>query len=110
MSEIATPVRGDIHVAVDYQRPDPENMTLREVCEYYKRVVAVSSRVGTPTGLEVKHIDQAWNHLIKLIAEREGVPQGWLAYLLGELARSETRALELSNQTLKQIGDETRDA
>jgi hypothetical protein len=90
------PIRGDIHVAVDYKTTEPENMTLREIVEYYKHVVHVAQALGTATSLELKHIQQAWDYLVGLVATREGVPSGFLTYLLSELARSEMRALELA--------------
>ena len=88
-------IRGDIHVAVDYGA-EPEEMTLREAVEYYKKVIRVSAELGTLTGLELKHVDQAWGFLVGKLAGREGIPSGWLTYLLGELARSETRSAELA--------------
>jgi len=100
------PIRGDIHVAVEYGQ-DPETMTLRDVVEWYKKVVAASKRLGTATSMEVKHVDQAWGHLMQKIAEREGVPQGFLAYLLTELARTEMRVLEESVGALRTIAEET---
>lgn len=87
-------IRGDIHVAVEYPK-DPDQMTLRNAVEYYKRVIVVSNSVGTLANTELQHINQTWNFLMKRMAEREGIPQGWLSYLVGELARSETRAKEL---------------
>jgi hypothetical protein len=73
-------------------------MTLRQLVEYYKRVVRISAALGTPTDLEVKHITQAWIELCKMIAKREGVPAGFVNYFGTELARSEMRVLELAEE------------
>ena len=71
------PIRGDVHVAIEYGK-EANLFTLREVVEWFKKVVAMTGRLGTPTEMEVRHIDKAWAVLIAEVAEREGVPSGFL--------------------------------
>ena len=87
------PIRGDVHVAIEYDG-EPGEMTLRQCAEWYKRNVRVFDKLGTATKMETTHITQAWTHLMEQVAKREEVPSGFLAYLVQELARSEMRALE----------------
>lgn len=89
------PIRQDVHVAIEYD-VDPEEATLRDVIEWYKKVVRIAEALGTATALEIKHIDQAWVAYCSAVAEREGIPTGALMAFTQELARAEARALELA--------------
>lgn len=93
------PIRGSYFVAVELDGK-PEDYTLREAVEYYKKLVSAGAALGTPTEAEARYVDQAWGNLVAVIAEREGVPQGWLTYLISELARTETSAADLAEEEL----------
>lgn len=91
------PIRGDIHVAVEYDT-DPEKATLRDLIEWYKKVVRVADMLGTTRPMEIKYIDQAWIHYCSEVAKTQAVPTGALMVFTQELARAEMRALELAEE------------
>lgn len=77
-----------VHVATAYDLGEPEEYTLRECLEWWKRCVALLEGV-TLSRLETKELNARWVHLCNAVAEREGVPTGSLSYFLGELAQAE---------------------
>lgn len=103
------PIRGDIHVAAELPE-DPSTMTLRDAVEWHKNCVRTADRLGTATVMELRHIEQSWLHLMGVLSKREKVPQGWLGYLIGELARTEMRAAEAAGEALELTEKAVRDA
>ncbi len=94
------PIRAIVHTAVGYE--NAEEMTLRDVAEYFKKVARLPDQIGQLTSMELRQVNQSWNSLMAVIAEREKVPQGWLSYTIGELARGEMRAAmfaEIANES-----------
>lgn len=90
------PIRGAVHTVVDFGDKEPEEYTMREAIEWWKKCARVGEIIGVPTQLEHKLLNERWAYLCKKLGEREGVPQGALSYFLGELAQSEIAALRLA--------------
>lgn len=88
------PIRGDIHVAVDYPKP-VEEMTLRDAVDWFKLVKTtmdnLEATLGRITVMEHKYVGQRWGHLVDQIAKREEIPVGSIAWILSEVANSEMR-------------------
>lgn len=74
--------------------------TFREAVEWYKNVLRKTQelQVGQLRGAEVKAIDTTWAHLSSEIGKREGIPPGFIGYMLGELAQSELKLAEVAEQ------------
>ena len=83
------PVRTPFHVATDYGDIEPQDYTLRQAMEYYKRGIECVIKYQPPSPLEQRLVDEAWVALVAEIAEREGILPGPLSYFLGEYALSE---------------------
>lgn len=90
------PIRPIVHTVTGLF--EPEEWTLREVVEWYKKVVRATKSLGTLTKLELKQVDTSWTELTNVIARRERIPSGWLAYMCGELAKSEMQAARLAQE------------
>ncbi len=87
------PIRGSIHVLTEL--PDePEDMTIRQAIEWFKKVVR--SIGGDITPLERKELDATWAYLARGIAKREDIPDGSLSYFMGELAQTEMRLADMA--------------
>ena len=87
------PIRGEYFSAVEFDKT-AEEMTLRDLVEYYKKIVKVGIASGTPTEAEVRYVDQAWSARVQEYADKEGVPTGWIMYMVSELARTEMSAAD----------------
>lgn len=88
---MVSPVRKVVHQLCKLEK-DAGAMTLREAVEWYKKVARAA--IGTPTGAEVEYLNKFWGSLITDIATREGIPAGFLSYVLDEIANQELRLLE----------------
>ena len=86
---MSTPVRGAVHVAMDHGFKDPATMRLRDLVDWYKKIVSVFDTLGTPTALELKEIAQGWDYAVGVVATAQGVPSGWLMVAIQDLVRSE---------------------
>lgn len=88
------PIRGDIHVAVDYPK-EVEDMTLRDAVDWFKAVEDTMARLeqshGPITAMEHRYISQRWGHLMNEIAKREMLPVGNVSWMLSEIAGAERR-------------------
>jgi hypothetical protein len=99
-------MRSVIH-ETDAKHPAIErgNPTIRQAVEWWKDMI----RITPMSGDEAEYIDGRWGWIVKTIADREGVPAGWLSYLISEMAYQETRLLETAQAELEQAlvtGDE----
>lgn len=84
-------IRKTIFVAVDTEK-EPGEMTLREVVEWFKKVMVAG---GTEANFaELKYMNERWAEIVSQVAKREGVPVGFLSYMLNELATSEVQLVE----------------
>ena len=83
-------VRGLIYTVTDFPK-EAQTMTLREAVEWFKGIAA---NVKNPNFAETKYMNQRWATLCTAIAEREGVPPGYMSYVLNELAVSEMQVAE----------------
>lgn len=80
----AGPIRPLWFVATKWDRT--KAYTLRELIEWYKNVLATPEM---PTGREVAYINSEWAALCSHFADQQGVPYGWVSYMVGELAKNE---------------------
>lgn len=87
------PIRSEYFSAVEFDMT-AEEMTLRDLVEYYKKIVKVGKASGTPTESEVRYVDQAFSVRVQEMADKESVPTGWIMYMVSELARTEMAAAE----------------
>lgn len=94
------PIRTLVHTLVEFPK-EPEEMTLREVTEWYKRCVQVMQRQEMMSGLESKYINERWALLVAGVAKREGIPAGMLSYFLGELANTELQLVDTATRELE---------
>lgn len=77
-----------IYVAVEF--PDNvEDLTLRQAIDWWKRVSVAGTSLGTPTAMEVRHMNEQWTLLLETLAKKQGVPLGALSYFLSEIAVAE---------------------
>ncbi len=93
------PIRGEYFSAVEFDQA-AEDMTLRDLVEYYKKIVKVGRASGTPTESEVRYVDQAFSVRVQEMADKEEVPSGWVMYMVSELARTEMAAAETAEAEL----------
>ncbi len=86
---MSAPVRGIVHVTMDHGFKDPATMKLRDLVEWYKKIVRLADTIGTPTALENKEIAQGYSYTAGVVATAQSVPVNWLMAAVQELARSE---------------------
>ncbi len=70
------PIRPIVHSLTDLPA-EPEELTLRQLVEWSKRIVREGPEV--PTGSERKQIDATFFRAAKAIADREGGPVGYIS-------------------------------
>ena len=90
------PIDPALFVATNFE--NPETYTLRAAVEWYKGLIHLSAALGVPTTLETNLMNDRWGVLCKGIASREGIPAGWVSYMLSELAQTEIRLLETATE------------
>lgn len=83
------PVRGQVHAVMDHGFKDPGSMKLRDLVEWYKKIVTAFDTLGTPTALELREVTQGWDYVVRVVATAQGVPSGWLMVAIQDLVRSE---------------------
>ena len=83
------PVRGPVHVALDHGFKDPGTMRIRDLVEWYKKIVRVFDTLGTATQMEINQINEAWDYCTRVMATAQTVPHTWLMAVTQDLARSE---------------------
>lgn len=93
------PVRPAIHLITEFGG-EPKDWTLRELAEYHKKVIRNWEAMvgGTPTGKELGLITEQWQHAVEEVAKTQGIPAGFLGYVITELVRTEMAALEAANE------------
>jgi len=87
-------VRTIVYTVSDYGDKEPEEFTLRDAVEWFKKV---GREVPEANFAEQKYLNQRWAHMCTVIAKREGVPPGYMSYLLNELAVNE---LQMTNSAV----------
>ena len=85
------PIRPQIFAVAELPER-PKTRALREAIEWYKTVAQVPLE-GPATEMEAKYMNTQWSQFVAEIAEREGVPSGWLSQSLAVLARAEIAVL-----------------
>lgn len=60
--------------------------------------------LGGLSAQEEKQINTSWMHLVNQVAEREGLPAGFLSYMLSTLAQSEMQLAETATKEAEGAG------
>lgn len=84
------PIRTDILVLTKFSG-EPGDMTLRQMVDWFKRVIDGTEPLGMLTKLEHDYINEQYGLLCKEVAKAQGIPSGMLSYFVGELAQTELR-------------------
>jgi len=101
-------VRPKIHVLTDYAK-DPSLYTHREAMEWWKNCIKGIGGDAVTTA-ESNILNSRWAVLVTAIADREGVPPGYLSYSLGEMAQTEMRLGEVASAENDRAAEEARAA
>lgn len=78
-------VRAIVYTVTDFPK-EVQTMTLRDAVEWFK---VIGTTVTKPNFAEIKYMNERWAYLCTELAKREGVPSGYMSYVLNELAVSE---------------------
>lgn len=80
--------------------------SLREAVEWYKTLIRQVERLelGGLSAQEEQQINTSWMHLVNEVAEREGLPAGFLSYMLATLAQSEIQLADTAMQEAEGAG------
>lgn len=84
------PIRPEIFALCTWGEEEMRTLRIRDVADWYKRVLAAP---GITTDLEASYLDKYYAALVRGVALREGVPEGWLSYSLAQLSQGEARLL-----------------
>lgn len=95
---MSPPVRGLVHVTLHHGFADPGTMKIRDLVEWYKKIVRLADTIGTPTAMEQKEIEQAYGYVVGVVATAQQVPVVWLMAGVQDLARSEMMREELDDE------------
>jgi len=87
------PISPKIHAVTAFSQK-PEDYTFREATEWWKVVAKIIVDIGPLQQMDVNFINKRWLILTNALAEREGIPETLVSYMLGELALGEIQAAE----------------
>ncbi len=76
-------------MVMDHGFKDPATMKLRDLVEWYKKIVRVADTIGTPTQLEHKEITQGYAYVANVVATAQGVPANSIMAMVQDVARNE---------------------
>lgn len=78
--------------------PEPEEMTIRQAVDWFKKVARGGEKFGVLTQLEQNHINGQYGVLCKELAKAQEVPAGMLSYFVGELAQTEMQLFDVAQE------------
>jgi hypothetical protein len=84
------PIRPEIFALCTWGEEEMHVLLLRDVADWYKQVLA---QPFVATEMERNYLDKYFYTLCQRLATREGVPLGWLAYSLSQLAQGEVNLM-----------------
>lgn len=87
-----------IRASIEQETVYPEDVTIRTVTEWHKRMTRLASQT---TAEEQRYVDSRWVALVTSLAEKESVPVGWLSWAIAQLVEFELRLLQTASNEVE---------